>query len=195
MPEGSSGADIPTQALCALLCHYGRDEEDAPCLNKWNKEGREAGVVSRQEAIIQHSLKSILIWMFFFHRVLVFLFIYLLWNYVILYRSSVCAFAPFSCWVFLFACSRFPPLPLSQLPCAPPPPLPPPPSSPLFLCSFCSSEVYWISADSWNAEDKRGALSAPLREMVLHRGWVSGAFVCVWVSECIGGGGELMQRL
>ena len=66
MPEGSSGADIPTQALCALLCHYGRDEEDAPCLNKWNKEGREAGVVSRQEAIIQHSLKSILIWMFFF---------------------------------------------------------------------------------------------------------------------------------
>lgn len=65
MPEGSSGADIPTQALCALLCHYGRDEEDAPCLNKWNKEGREAGVVSRQEAIIQHSVKSILIWMFF----------------------------------------------------------------------------------------------------------------------------------
>lgn len=37
----------------------------------------------------------------FFHNVLVFLFIYLLWIYVILYRYSVCGFAPFSCWVFL----------------------------------------------------------------------------------------------
>ena len=43
---------------------------------------------------------------------------------------------------------------LSLLSCAP---TPAPPRL-LFLCSFCSSEVYWISADSWNAEDKRGAL-------------------------------------
>lgn len=133
--------------------------------------GVKGGVVSRQKAIIHHFLKSICVsfHLFFLSREFPSFGIYILF-----------ALLPFSsCWVFLFACSRLPPLPLFPPPCAPPPP--PPPSSPLFLCSFCSSEVYWISADSWNAEDKRGALAAPLWEMVLHRGWVSGGFVYICV--------------
>lgn len=84
------------------------DEKDAPCLNKWNKEGRELGVVSRQEAIIQHSLKSILIWMFFFTVYSSFcLSLVNLCHSV----SILCGFAPFSFCLFsppnlcLFLCS------------------------------------------------------------------------------------------
>lgn len=62
----------------------------------------------------------------------------------------------------------------SLLSCAPPPPAP---LSPLFLCSFCSSEVYWINADSWNAEDKRGAQCSSQRNGIA--AWMSERCVCV----------------
>lgn len=170
MPEAFCGADIPAQALCALLCHYWRNEEAGACLNKWSKG---VGGVLRKKAIIHYFLKS-----------------------QFLQRSPVSflsatfrlCFAPsFFCWVFMFACSHFPPLP--------PPPMHPRYHHPPLRCSC----VHFVPlkfielAPTAEMQKIREALSLLLTEKwycTLDE-WAP----CLCASVSVGGGGGLTERL
>lgn len=169
MPEGFWRQN-PVKALCArtqpLWKKSNMTRKHPTCANA-------LGVELRQKA-------SIFSWK-------VFLFVsFLLWISLLLHWHSVCAFATLFLLVFpafsffvshrcFILCSlvyshhNHPLIPHHHPP-------------PLFLCSFCSSEVYWISADSWNAEDKEGS-----RSMLLLEKWyctvderAACVFVCVW---------------
>lgn len=122
------------------------------------------GGASKHKATFHHSWKSILIWIFLLIYLCVFIFFL---NYFI-NAHSVCALPPLG----FFSSPTF-----ASLLCSVVHPPPPAPLSPLFLCSFCSSEVYWINADSWNAEDKRGAQCSSQRNGIAV--WMSERCVCV----------------
>lgn len=90
MPEAFCGADIPAQALCALLCHYWRNEEAGACLNKWSKGVGCGGHWGGEKKAINHYfLKS----RFLQHFTLSFLSA----------RLGLCFAPSFFCWVFMFA--------------------------------------------------------------------------------------------
>lgn len=97
VPEGFAGADIPAQALCALLCHYGRNEGTQPaCTNGVKQEeggnrGQRPSFKIKKNSIQFNSHWNV--FLFFFTCVFSF-FLSLLWISIILHWFGVC-FCPF----------------------------------------------------------------------------------------------------
>lgn len=141
------------------------------------------GGASKHKATFHHSWKSILIWIFLLIYLCVFIFFL---NYFINARS-VCALPPLGFFPF----SRLPPLPLfsAQL-CTPHHQRP-------FLHYSCVHFVplkFIELMQTAETQKIREALSAPLREMVLQCGWVSGVFVCDSYSRGRGADAEVIDR-